>query len=71
MGRGPAGRSQQQRMGGGGRERVGVDWLEGWGAPGAPPSGCLLHLSVQVDPGIGNMQAACPASLLRIGWKEL
>lgn len=70
MGRGPAVRSQQQagveRMGG-----VGLGRLEGWRAPGAPSFSLPFAPLVQVDPGLSNMQAACPASLLRIGWKEL
>lgn len=69
MGRERAGRSQLQAqeeiMGG-----VGLSWLGGWRAPGAPSLWLPFAPHIQVDPGLGSMQAECPASLLRIGWKE-
>jgi hypothetical protein len=72
MGRERAGRSQKQapvqRMGVGGRGAELVRRQEE--APGVPSFWLPFAPPVQVDPGLGSMQAACPASLLRIGWKE-
>lgn len=71
MGRGRAGRSQQRAgveiMKGVG---AGLSWLEGWRAPSASSLWLPCAPHIQVDPGLGSMQAACPVSLLRIGWKE-
>lgn len=38
---------------------VGPGWFEGWRAPGAPSFWLPFAPLVQVDPGLGNMQAAC------------
>ena len=54
--------------GGGGRGAELVRKLEGSRWPLPLVAFCTSHSG---GPGaVGSMQAACPASLLRIGWKE-
>ena len=69
-GDGQGGASSLRGDNGGGQGGRGLSWLGGWRVPGAPSLWLPFAPHIQVDPGLGSMQAACPASLLRIGWKE-